>query len=189
MPFTSLWQHDAQTDSWAGFSSEKQSILSVLHTIPNVVILSGDRHEFAAIEFNGPAGWTHSLIEFSTSPISMFYVPFIRTLAMESAEYAVKLEHHSQIGENGTEEMTTKTVVVPEERVISYKPDGNYKWYVDENSDISELHSLCRSSFEVDTRNPAKPVVRVEVMVDGRPAYRYEHAGLSASRSHLFLIA
>ena len=50
--FTSLWTHDAQTDSWAVYASEKASLLSVLHTVPNVYLLSKDQHEFAAIEFN-----------------------------------------------------------------------------------------------------------------------------------------
>ena len=52
VPFTSLWQHDALKDSWAAFETEKRALLDVLHTVPNVIILSGDRHEFAAIEFN-----------------------------------------------------------------------------------------------------------------------------------------
>ena len=52
VPFTSLWTHDAQTDSWAGYAAEKASLLSALHTVPNVYLLSGDRHEFAEIEFN-----------------------------------------------------------------------------------------------------------------------------------------
>jgi len=52
VPFTSLWTHDAQTDSWAAYTSEIASLLSALHTAPNVYLLSGDQHEFAAIEFN-----------------------------------------------------------------------------------------------------------------------------------------
>src|SRR5258708_17199316 len=52
VPFTSLWTHDAQTDSWAGYASEKASLLSALHTVPNVYLLSVDRPEFAAMVFN-----------------------------------------------------------------------------------------------------------------------------------------
>jgi alkaline phosphatase D len=57
-------------------------LLSVPHTVPNVYLLSGDRHEFAAIEFNplsevGAAA--HVVRELSTSPLSIFYVPLIRT--------------------------------------------------------------------------------------------------------------
>jgi len=64
VPFTSLWGHDAQVDSWAGFPSEKTSILKTLQSVPNVFLLSGDRHEFAEIEFSGEAG-SNSLREFS----------------------------------------------------------------------------------------------------------------------------
>jgi phosphodiesterase/alkaline phosphatase D-like protein len=39
--------HDAKIDSWAGFEKEKAMLLDALHTVPNVVILSGDRHEAA----------------------------------------------------------------------------------------------------------------------------------------------
>ncbi|KAI0060520.1 hypothetical protein BV25DRAFT_1917618 [Artomyces pyxidatus] len=54
VPFTSLWTHEAVTDSWAGFTHEKATILSALHTVPNVIMLSGDRHEFAAVQFWAP---------------------------------------------------------------------------------------------------------------------------------------
>ena len=35
VPF-SLWKHDGQINSWAAYSSEKASLLSALHTVPNV---------------------------------------------------------------------------------------------------------------------------------------------------------
>jgi len=75
VPFTSLWTHDAQTDSWAAYASEKASLLSALHTVPNVYFLSGDQHEFAAIEFNPLSevgAGAHVVRELSTSPLSMF---------------------------------------------------------------------------------------------------------------------
>lgn len=51
VPFTSLWHGwDGQKDTWAGYRIERDSLLDVLQYIPNVVILSGDRHEFAFIE-------------------------------------------------------------------------------------------------------------------------------------------
>jgi hypothetical protein len=51
VPFTSLWTFDP-SDSWAGFAVEKAAVLKLLHSVLNVVLLSGDRHEFAIIEFN-----------------------------------------------------------------------------------------------------------------------------------------
>lgn len=124
VPFTSLWTHDAQTDSWAGYESEKAALLNVLHTVPNVVILSGDRHEFAAIEFN-PDGFGHRVVEISTSPLSMFYIPFIRTLrqASESTVNSTKVVDGEKIVEE-----------IPQERVLKYIAQGNYKWYVAHSS-------------------------------------------------------
>jgi alkaline phosphatase D len=71
VPFTSLWTHDALVDSWAAYEHEKSTILEALSTVPNVIILSGDRHEFAAIEFNGQDASSYQVVEFSTSPMSM----------------------------------------------------------------------------------------------------------------------
>ncbi|KAG5725346.1 hypothetical protein E4T56_gene6761 [Termitomyces sp. T112] len=65
LPFTSLWGHDAQRDSWAGFPEEKQELFTTFHSVPNVILLSDDRHEFAAIEFTS----SYPVWEFSTSPL------------------------------------------------------------------------------------------------------------------------
>jgi alkaline phosphatase D len=70
VPFTSLWTHDS-VDSWAAYEEEKAAILDALFTVPNVIILSGDRHEFAAIEFSGQNASSHRVLEISTSPMSM----------------------------------------------------------------------------------------------------------------------
>lgn len=45
---------------------------------------------------------------------------------------------------------------VPKERVIKYIPEGNYKW----------------ASIEVDTRNPERPTLNLEVVIDGKPSYQ-----------------
>jgi alkaline phosphatase D len=130
VPFTSLWTHDAQTDSWAGFASEKASLLSALHTVPNVYLLSGDRHEFAAIEFN-PLNETgtaaHVVREFSTSPLSMFYVPLIRTLRAASEAVVPRTRLVAADGEDTVVEVVEE---VPMERVVKYLPIGNSKWCV-----------------------------------------------------------
>jgi alkaline phosphatase D len=134
VPFSSLWTHDAQVDSWAAYASEKASLLSALHTVPNVYLLSGDRHEFAAIEFN-PLNETgtasHVVREFSTSPLSMFYVPLIRTLraaseAVVPRKWLVRVVDE----ENPMAEMVEVEEEVPMERVVKYLPIGNHKWCV-----------------------------------------------------------
>ena len=130
VPFTSLWTHDAQTDSWAGYASEKASLLAALHTVPNVFLLSGDRHEFAAIEFNpvNEAGeGAHAVHEFSTSPLSMFYVPLVRTLRAAS-EAVVRRTRLRIVDEESPPEQIVEEV--PTERVLKYLPIGNYKWCV-----------------------------------------------------------
>jgi len=71
VPFTSLWTHDAIVDSWAAYAAEKAAILDAIATVPNVIILSGDRHEFAMVEFNHFTSTGHPVFEISTSPLSM----------------------------------------------------------------------------------------------------------------------
>ena len=72
-----------------------------------VVILSGDRHEFAATAFHPPekGKWppTATVHEFSTSPLSMFYLP-LRSYWTVPGEYDF------------------------EERCVKYAPDGNSKF-------------------------------------------------------------
>jgi len=153
VPFTSLWQHDAQIDSWAAYPYEKTAILAAIHSVPNVIILSGDRHEFAAIEFVSE-GAGNKVLEISTSPLSMFYIPFIRTLRMASESTVRHL-----IGKNASTE--TSVEELPQEHVLKYIPIGNYKW----------------SSLEVDTRDPLKPSVKLETVIDGAVAYSLEIAG------------
>ena len=81
MPFTTLWGANAVVDSWAGFPTERKDLLEALHSVPNVIILSGDRHEFAAIEYNHETG--HTIREFSTrsSAISFVHASVLTRLA------------------------------------------------------------------------------------------------------------
>ena len=140
MPFTSLWggplDFDGRKDGWSAYPEERRQLLDVIQYVPNVIILSGDRHEFASVSFRD------SVVEFSTSPLSMFYIP-VRTLSQD----------HS-IDPPG------------EELLLKYLPDGNHKW----------------TEMEVDTRDPAEPVLRVNVMVDGKEAWRLTVMGRSVRR-------
>lgn len=120
-------------DSWAAFEAEKHALLDVLHTVPNVVILSGDRHEFAAIEYNPdaerlPGG--HRIVEVSTSPLSMFYAPLIRTLKMQSDSTVRRIKEITATRDDGQTEVTTVVEEIPQEQVIKYIAEGNYKWSV-----------------------------------------------------------
>ena len=84
IPFTKNWRVNS-VDTWAGYLKERQKILEAMWDVGlrggvGVVILSGDRHEFAATAFPPPVGgkWPISATvnEFSTSPLSQFYLPF-----------------------------------------------------------------------------------------------------------------
>jgi alkaline phosphatase D len=83
VPFTKNWRLNAQ-DTWAGYLGERQKILEAMWDVGlqggvGVVIVSGDRHEFAATAFPPPVGgkWPVSATvhEFSTSPLNQFYLP------------------------------------------------------------------------------------------------------------------
>lgn len=83
VPFTKNWPVNRQ-DTWGGFMAERQKILEVMWETAarglGVVILSGDRHEFAATKFPPPANsarWNENatVYEFSASPLSQFYSP------------------------------------------------------------------------------------------------------------------
>jgi len=158
VPFTSLWGYDAQNDSWAAFPAEKAALLDALHSVPNVVIISGDRHEFASIEFN--SAHLHTVREYSTSPLSMFDIPFVRTLRMQSEETVAQNHSEMVVTEEGPV-YVTETVQVPKERVVKYMARGNAKW----------------SSFEMDTTDLTRPVLRIEVVIDGKIKYREELVG------------
>ncbi|KAF2754684.1 hypothetical protein EJ05DRAFT_468450 [Pseudovirgaria hyperparasitica] len=84
IPFTKNW-HFGGEDTWGGYLVERQKILEAMWDVGlkggvGVIVLSGDRHEFAATAFPPPAGgkWpaTSTVHEFSTSPLSMFYLPY-----------------------------------------------------------------------------------------------------------------
>lgn len=126
VPFTQNWQFGAQ-DTWRGYLGERQVILEAMWDVGarggvGVVVLSGDRHEFAATAFPPPpAGkevvtglgqrtqrkrWpaAATVHEFSASPLNMFYLP-VRTYA----ESTTDADHVSDV-------------------CVKYIPDGNSKF-------------------------------------------------------------
>lgn len=112
IPFTRNWRVNS-ADTWAGYLHERRTILEAMwdvgshHNNIGVVILSGDRHEFAATSFSPPKNgkWPPSATvhEFSTSPLSMFYLPL--------------RSYWTVPGEDDFEESC-----------IKYAPDGNSKF-------------------------------------------------------------
>ncbi|GAO15198.1 uncharacterized protein UV8b_04255 [Ustilaginoidea virens] len=82
VPFTKNWPVNVK-DTWGGFLVERKKILEAMWNAgahgTTVVILSGDRHEFAATKFPPPpeSEWSElsAAYEFSTSPLNQFASP------------------------------------------------------------------------------------------------------------------
>ncbi|KAL8958783.1 MAG: hypothetical protein Q9183_005769 [Haloplaca sp. 2 TL-2023] len=128
IPFTRNWRFGS-TDTWANYLHERQIILEAMWSVPpgtGVVVLSGDRHEFAATAFPPPEGsrWPVSATvhEFSTSPLSMFYLPF-RTYEEREGEGEV---------------------------CVKYVPDGNSKFGAVEVMDAKGEQGVMRFRLFVD---------------------------------------
>ncbi|KAG0149487.1 hypothetical protein CROQUDRAFT_39774 [Cronartium quercuum f. sp. fusiforme G11] len=98
-PFMTLWSGpDGAIDTWAGFMTERSELMDVMQYIPNLIVLSGDRHEFAAATIR------ETVVEFSTSPLNQFWLP-IKTLNQENG-----------LGQTG------------EDKLLKYIPQGNHKF-------------------------------------------------------------
>lgn len=98
VPFTKNWRVNS-LDTWSGYLDERQKILEAMWDVGlrggvGVVVLSGDRHEFAATAFPPPAGgkWPLSATvhEFSTSPLSQFYLPLHTYAQTDDEDVLVK---------------------------------------------------------------------------------------------------
>jgi alkaline phosphatase D len=149
VPFTMNWRLTG--DTWAGFLSERQILLEAMWDVGarssssgdgagamGVVILSGDRHEFAATAFPPPPppsspaeknilglklqvpkkSWPQSATvhEFSASPLNMFYLP-VRTYR----ESTTATKSSMTAGTNDEDYYISDVC-------IKYIPDGNYKF-------------------------------------------------------------
>ncbi|CBQ68470.1 conserved hypothetical protein [Sporisorium reilianum SRZ2] len=126
VPFNTLWggelDVDGQKDSWAAYNTERLEIAQVLRYVPNVMVLSGDRHEFAAVSV------LDTITEFSTSPLSMFYLP-VRTLSPEHGD-----------GKTGVD------------KLLKYLPDGNHKWTEFKVDARDPYKPVVRVSVQIDGR-------------------------------------
>lgn len=98
IPFTKNWRINAQ-DTWAGYLHERKVILEAmwdasLQNGVKIIVLSGDRHEFAATDFPPPEGgkWPSSstVHEYSVGPLSQFYLPIPTYKQLDSEDIEVK---------------------------------------------------------------------------------------------------
>lgn len=161
VPFTRNWRLTAG-DTWAGFLAERELLLAAMWDVGlrgdgvGVIILSGDRHEFAATAFPPPPDGQEVVVpavgglvqtttkkrwplsatvhEFSASPLGMFYLP-VRTYA----EGSVSADYVSDV-------------------CIKYLPDGNHKFGA---VSISQPPTSEQS------------VLQYRLFIDGREAWSY----------------
>lgn len=126
VPFTKNWRNVPGTmDTWSGYVHERDIILrhmwkAATEQSIGIVVLSGDRHEFAATAFppTEGSGWpSHATVhEFSCSPLNMFYLP-IRTYVLDDHDdIAIKYSKRQYLGVYGAK---TDCILVP---------DGNTKF-------------------------------------------------------------
>ncbi|KAF5344145.1 hypothetical protein D9758_008844 [Tetrapyrgos nigripes] len=132
VPFTRNWSEGGdEMDSWAGYLEERQHIFELLWKYGGGVVISGDRHEHATVKFPPPAlsGYPeeHTVIEFSTSPLSFFFQPVIREyVTHEPTDITI---HHEYYGSSkfGVFEFDS---VSEQKWFIKFKlvVDGKEKW-------------------------------------------------------------
>jgi alkaline phosphatase D len=119
------------TDSWTGYASERAALLSVMHTIPNLIIISGDRHEVAVVEYLPPTEGERPLLEASVSPLSQTSSPFFGwLLRKQSAETVTRVRTELQLTEEDKEETVVIEEEVPRERLLKGLAYGNNRWCV-----------------------------------------------------------
>ncbi|KAL9060963.1 MAG: hypothetical protein Q9162_000407 [Coniocarpon cinnabarinum] len=126
VPFTRNWRVNAK-DTWGGYLSERRQVLEAIWAAGSdgsgtgVIILSGDRHEHATTAFPPPPRLENDLgarvgeaaaVEFSTSPLSMFYLPW-RTYREDPPKLSSTGDYY--VGHE-------------RETCLKYHPEGNSKF-------------------------------------------------------------
>ncbi|KAK4058377.1 hypothetical protein OIO90_000535 [Microbotryomycetes sp. JL221] len=155
VPMMTLWSHG--DDTWAGFTSERDNLLDVMQYVPNIIVLSGDRHEFAA------ASLRTTVTEFSTSPLSMFYLP-IRTVS----------QSHGR-GATG------------EDTLLKYLPDGNSKFTTFEVDTRTRNEPVVRVKVWIDGQEAWQVQVQGKPVVEFKPLSAVGNLGKSLSELLGFL--
>lgn len=97
VPLTKNWPVNTK-DTWGGFLFERRRVLEAMWDAGSrgygVVVVSGDRHEFAATKFPPPTGdrWPESAAphEFSCSPLNQFSSPVPTYKQYDDEDVAIK---------------------------------------------------------------------------------------------------
>ncbi|EWC45291.1 hypothetical protein DRE_06018 [Drechslerella stenobrocha 248] len=131
VPFTKNWQVNG-ADTWKGFQWERGKVLEAAWAVKGagVVILSGDRHEFAATSFPPPQNSSYpssaTVHEFSCSPLSQFYLPFRTYKQQDSEDVRIKYVPDGNSKFGAIEVDSTS----PDQAILKYKlfVDGKEVW-------------------------------------------------------------
>ncbi|KAL6878922.1 PhoD-like phosphatase domain-containing protein [Trichoderma novae-zelandiae] len=108
IPFTKNWPVNVK-DTWGGFLVERKKVLEAMWDVAargiGVVVLSGDRHEFAATKFPPPpeSEWPEesTVYEFSTSPLNQFASPIPSYSQVDDEDVLIHY-HHSGMSKFGS---------------------------------------------------------------------------------------
>lgn len=115
-------------DTWGGFQTERSELMDVMQYVPNVIVLSGDRHEFAAVSIR------ETVIDFCIGPLNQFSLP-IRTLSQKSGLCATGEDKILKYIPDGYRKFSTFEVDTrnPEQPIVTLKlwVDGKEAWNVD----------------------------------------------------------
>ncbi|KAK9365956.1 PhoD-like phosphatase-domain-containing protein [Lipomyces kononenkoae] len=129
IPFTKNWRGIDMYDTWSGYQHERAIILKWFWSVGGVVVLSGDRHEAAAIKFPSPDGVSgNDAYEFSASPLSQFFLP-IRTHKQKDNEdvtFMYMPDGNSKVGKIDIETKEDGSTFLNYELFIDGTPRWNY---------------------------------------------------------------
>ncbi|KAK2064657.1 PhoD-like phosphatase [Colletotrichum caudatum] len=134
IPLTKNWPINRK-DTWGGFLVERRKVLEAMWDAGargiGVVVVSGDRHEFAATKFPPPAGerWpeTAAAYEFSCSPLNQFASPLPSYRQNDDEDIALKYIHS---GNSKFGSLTIENLAEGEQSSLKYSlyVDGKVTW-------------------------------------------------------------
>lgn len=135
VPFSTLFARstldvDARMDSWAAYLSERSELMRELEYVKNVLIISGDRHQFLATSLRSgedPNMDRYTVTELCVGPLNMFALP----ISIGESSETDKLLKHIPLGQQKWADVVvdTRRVMEPQLRIKVYV-DGEVAWKV-----------------------------------------------------------
>jgi alkaline phosphatase D len=186
VPFTKNWRFGTE-DTWGGFLGERAQILQAMHDAERVlgirvIILSGDRHEFAAIRYPPPV---ISLDRAADEPVSTPSFPPRSADATDTLgpgpiqrdQTPAAGPHEFSCGPLSMFYLPFRTFrqIDDEDVPITYIPDGNSK------VGVVEIRNLGRAGGGGATG--PRSLLKYSLYVDGRLKWEYSLSSPSPSAS------